>query len=69
MIQIFIAKCKPNSIRAIYQFVPFKIESNVRHLYFNVRATAEQLVEQSNDGFYGMLALIEHIDGTDEIIR
>ena len=44
--KIYTAKCKQDTIRAIYQFVPFRYESNVRHLFFSIRATAEQLIEQ-----------------------
>lgn len=44
--KIYIAKCKQDNIRAIYQFVPFRYESNVKHLFFSLRGTAEQLVEQ-----------------------
>ncbi|UXI18298.1 hypothetical protein NH340_JMT04241 [Sarcoptes scabiei] len=67
--KIYIAKCRSNVIRAIYQFVPFKKKSDVRHLFFSLRATSEQLIEQSNDGFFGLLALIEFNDGTDDLVR
>lgn len=67
--KILFAQCQQNRIRSIFQFIPFKPNANIRHLYFSLRATAEQLVEQSNDAFYGLMALVQLVDGREHIVK
>ena len=67
--KILFAQCQQNRLRSIFQFIPFKPNANIRHLYFSLRATAEQLVEQSNDAFYGLMALVQLVDGREHIVK
>lgn len=67
--KVYSTKCRQDTIRAIYQYVPFKSGLKIQDLFVSARASPELLIEQSNDAFYGVLALVETIDGEHKIIR
>ncbi|CAG2166615.1 unnamed protein product [Oppiella nova] len=67
--QILSTKCKADRSRAMYQFIPIRHDFNLYDIGMSLRATADQLQEQSNEAFYGMIVLIKFEDNSQEIIR
>lgn len=62
----FSITCKPTTIRAIYQYVPFKRHVRLMSFRLSVRASAEQLESQTSDPFLGALVLVKLSDGSEE---
>ncbi|XP_054162377.1 xylosyl- and glucuronyltransferase LARGE2s-like [Oppia nitens] len=67
--KVMSTQCKPDRSRAIYQFTPIRYDITLYDLHISLRAISDQLIQQSNDAFYGMLVLIKFTDTSHEIIR
>ncbi|CAG2121891.1 unnamed protein product, partial [Medioppia subpectinata] len=66
--QILSTQCKADRSRAMYQFIPIRHDIDLYDINVSLRATADQLVEQSNQAFYGMLVYVKFDDNSHEII-
>ncbi|XP_074597011.1 uncharacterized protein LOC141852066 isoform X2 [Brevipalpus obovatus] len=68
-VKVFSVDCRPNSIRAIYQFIPIKRQKTVTSVEFSVTASSTNLVQQSSDAILGLYAIVSLTNSETDIIR
>lgn len=65
----FSTSCKPDGIRAIYQYITFKREAQISGLELSLTATADQLESQVAGSTFGALAFVKLSDGSSENMK
>lgn len=65
----FSTTCKPDGIRAIYQYVTFSKDSSISGFDLSVTATADQLESQATGASFGVLAVVKLHDGRTENVQ
>ncbi|XP_022084720.1 LARGE xylosyl- and glucuronyltransferase 2-like [Acanthaster planci] len=70
--KVLSVKCKPDSIRAVYQFLPINPEKSIDGIYFHAKSAASKLTKDKQvavDATYSAIALLRYKDGTSDRIR
>ncbi|CAH1783095.1 unnamed protein product [Owenia fusiformis] len=73
--KVLSVSCKPESIRAIYQFIPILNEAPLRGFYFSVRSSGKYLKKIPNpdrghtEFFYGAVAVIRFMDFSNHTLQ
>ncbi|XP_038078788.1 LARGE xylosyl- and glucuronyltransferase 2-A-like [Patiria miniata] len=70
--KVLSVKCKPDSVRAIYQFLPINQDKPIDGIYFHAKSAASKLTKDkqvASDATYSAIALLRYKDGASDRIR
>ncbi|XP_053200951.1 uncharacterized protein LOC128386023 [Panonychus citri] len=68
-VPVFTTECKADGVRGMYQFIPIRRGYPLTSIELSLKSFAPHLSEQSDDGNYGLHALIYLTNGQTEFTR
>ncbi|XP_077996785.1 xylosyl- and glucuronyltransferase LARGE2-like [Glandiceps talaboti] len=70
--KVLSVNCKPDSVRAIYQYIPIQTELPIQKLYFSVKSGSVEMKVfegMENSATYDAIALVKFTDGKQELLK
>ncbi|XP_033624892.1 uncharacterized protein LOC117288231 [Asterias rubens] len=70
--KVLSVKCKPDSVRAIYQFLPINPDISIKSIYFHAKSASSKLTkdkQMSDDATYSAIALLKYSDESTNRMR
>ncbi|XP_035694904.1 LARGE xylosyl- and glucuronyltransferase 2-like isoform X2 [Branchiostoma floridae] len=63
--------CKADSVRAVYQYLPIRPDTDIKTIYFSARSAAVDLqsVDSVHDADYSAIAMVKFDDGSHQTLR